>query len=143
MGPAQVVRFGIDVPSMEGLSLGKAMSLIWDVVTNPYLEGGAYPLDRFDTEREEQRRDILSIINHRPRYATIRLIEEISKGNDTALPAWGVLDDLPKMDPRRTWDTWSNVLSTCPVSIYAIGDGAAELAEILQRTCLEFLNLPA
>ncbi|MEX0974392.1 MAG: insulinase family protein [Bacillota bacterium] len=138
IGPAQVMRFGIDLPAIGGLSLGKAMSLIWDVVTSPYLEGGAYPSDRFDTEREEQRRDILSIINHRPRYAMIRLIEEMSKGNDTALPAWGVLDDLPKMDPRRTWDTWGDVLSTCPVSIYAIGEGAAELAEILQRVSLEF-----
>lgn len=138
IGPAQVVRFGLDVPSLPGQSLGKAMALIWDLAAYPYLENGGYPRDRFDTEREEQERDILSIINNRPRYASIRLIEEISKGNDSSLPAWGVLSDLPGLDPLKTWDTWQNVLAGCNVSIYAIGDGAKELAGILERASLEF-----
>ncbi len=138
IGPAQVLRFGMDVPSMEGQSLGRAMAFIWDVVTNPYLEDGAYPADRFDTEREEQRRDILSIINHRPRYAMVRLIEELSRGDDSGLSAWGVLEDLPSADPRTTWEIWRDELSTCPISIYAIGEGADELAGILQRASLEF-----
>ncbi|MGE5578438.1 MAG: EF-P 5-aminopentanol modification-associated protein YfmF [Bacillota bacterium] len=138
IGPAQVLRFGMDVPSLEGQSLGKAMAFIWDVVTNPYLDGEAYPADRFDTEREEHRRDILSIINHRPRYATVRMIEELSKGDDSGLPAWGVLEDLPSVSPRATWEIWRDELSICPISIYAIGDGAEELAGILQRASLEF-----
>lgn len=137
IGPAQVLRFGMDVPSLEGQSLGKALSFIWQVATQPHLEGGAYPQDRFDIEREEHRRDVLSIINHRSRYAMIRMIEEMSKGNDSALPAWGVLEDLPKANPRQTWETWTRTLSGCQVSIYAIGDGAAELADILQRVSLE------
>jgi len=138
IGPAQVLRFGMDVPSLEGQSLGKAMAFIWDVVTNPYLEDGAYPADRFDTEREEHRRDILSIINHRPRYAMIRMFEELSKGDDSGLPSWGVLEDLPSVGPRDTWKAWRDELSICPISIYAIGEGADELAGILQRASLEF-----
>ena len=66
------------------------------------------------------------------------MFEELSKGNDSGLPAWGVLQDLPKMDPLKTWDSWGDVLSVSPVSIYAIGEGAAELAGILQRASLEF-----
>ena len=149
VGPAQALRFGIDLPSpafldagthgpLGGINLGKAMSFIWDVATRPHLENGAYPADRFNIEREEQRRDILSIINHRPRYAMIRLVEELSRGSDSALPSWGVLEDLPKLDPRRTWETWAGTLATCPVSIYAIGEGAAGLGEILQRVSLDF-----
>jgi predicted Zn-dependent peptidase len=149
IGPAQVLRFGIDLPSpafleegthgpLEGVSLGKAMSFIWDVATRPYLENRAYPPDRFDIEREEQRRDILSIINHRPRYALVRLVEEMSRGSDTALPSWGLLEDLPTLDHRRTWETWVGTLTTCPISIYAIGEGTAELGDILQRASLEF-----
>lgn len=156
VGPAQVVRFGIDLPSpafldwtgdngipaapggRDGVSLSKAMSFIWDVATQPYLVDGAYPQDRFDGEREEHRRGILSIVNSRPRYAAIRLIEVMSGGSASALPSWGVLEDLPGLDARRTWDTWANALSTCPISIYAIGEGAAELADILSRVRLEF-----
>ena len=147
VGPAQVLRFGIDLPSpafldsgksREGLGLGKAMSFIWDVATMPYLEDGGYPAGRFDVEREEHRKDILSIINNRSRYALVRLMEEISGGSETALPSWGVMEDLPGLDPRRTWETWSRALSTCPISIYVIGEGASELGEVLSRTRLEF-----
>jgi len=138
IGPAQVLRFGLDVPSVEGQRLGAAMALVWDVMTSPYLEMGAYPQDRFDTEREEQERDILSIINNRARYAMVRLIEEIGKGSDSALPAWGLLEDLPKIDPKGTWNTWADVLAESPISIYAIGDGAEELAGMLNRAGFEF-----
>lgn len=149
IGPAQVVRFGIDLPSPafldaeassgpNGVSLSKALSFIWEVATKPHLVDGAYPPDRFETEREEHRRDIVSIVNNRPRYATVRMVEVLSGGNASALPPWGVLDDLPGLDPRKTWDTWADALATCPVSIYAIGEGAEELAGILSRAKLEF-----
>ena len=149
VGPAQVLRFGIDLPSpafldpgsggpIDGVNLGEAMSFLWDVAIKPYLERGAYPEDRFETEREEQRRDILSIINHRPRYAMVRLVEEMSRGHDSGLPSWGLLEDLPKLDPRDTWETWAETLTACPISIYAIGEGARELGEILERARLEF-----
>ena len=153
MGPMQVVRFGIDIPSprflhfggaegdgdsLEGINLGKAMAFIWEVATDPYLEIGAFPKERFDMESEEHRRDILSMVNDRPRYATVRMVEELSKGNPSGLPSWGVLEDLPHIDPGKTWETWTDVMSSVPVSIYAIGEGAEELGEILERVRLRF-----
>jgi len=153
VGPEQVIRFGIDLPSPAflgfgqpagaagdagGVNLAKAMAFIWEVATEPYLEGGGFPEDRFDTEREEHRRDILSLRNDRPRYAIVRIVEEISRGSPAGLPAWGVLEDLPGLDRRKVWETWADILSWCPVSIYAIGEGARELGEILQRVRLSF-----
>ncbi len=76
--------------------------------------------------------------NDRPRYATVRLVEELSKGSPSGLPSWGVLEDLPGLDPRRTWETWTEVLSSSPISIYAIGEGARELGDILARVRLRF-----
>ena len=153
VGPEQVVRFGMDLPSpvfldygsaganagdLDSLNLAKAMSFIWEVVTNPYLEGGAFPYDRFEMEREEHRRDTLSMKNNRPRYAVVRLVEELSRGSPGGLPSWGILEDLPGLDPKTTWETWTGVLSFSPISIYAIGEGARELGDILGRVHLEF-----
>jgi predicted Zn-dependent peptidase len=148
IGPVQVIRFGINMPSPDyidplllegnGPSLGKAMSLVWDMATRPYLVNGAYPEDRFEMEREEHRRDILGIINNRARYAAMRLVEVISGDSPTGLPSWGVLDDLNKLNPRGTWVTWAGALVSCPISIYAVGQGVKELGEILQKTSLEF-----
>lgn len=149
IGPVQVIRFGIDMPSpdyvdsnllgsKDGLNLAKAMSFVWELATRPYLVNGAYPEDRFETEREEHRRDILGIINNRARYATVRLVEVVSQGEPSGLPAWGVLEDLDDLNPRGTWVTWAGALASSPISIYAVGKGVRELGEILQRTSLEF-----
>lgn len=149
IGPVQVLRFGMDLPSpefldpaafgtLDGVNLGKALSFVWDVVTRPYLENDAYPLDRFEVEREEHRRDILGLINNRPHYATVRLVEELSKGDPRGLPAWGILEELDALDPKRTWDIWRETLSRCSVSIYAVGEGAEECGEILTRSKLFF-----
>lgn len=142
----QVVRFAIDLPSphfldsgfAEGLNLAKAMAFIWELVAKPYIIDDSYPGDRFQTEMEEHRRDILGIINNRPKYALIRLLEEISKGDPSGLPSWGVLEDLGTLRPGDTWETWAGSLSSCPISIYSTGEGGDELASILSRTSLDF-----
>lgn len=146
VGPIQVVRFGMDLPSPAFLHLGggtdsyleQALSFIWDVATRPYLENGCYPSDRFEVERDEQKRAIKSIMNNRPRYAMVRLVEEISKGDPSGLPAWGLIEDLDIIGPRDTWDTWVNAVSSCPITIYAVGDGSEQVAEILCRKGLQF-----
>ena len=71
-------------------------------------------------------------------YATIRLMDEMSQGDPRGLPAWGRLADLDKATSRDTWNTWKQVLSRCAVSIYAVGDGAEEVAEFLGGHRLQF-----
>jgi len=149
IGPVQVLRFGIDLPSplylgretagpLEDLTLRKAMSFIWDVAVRPYLAGDGYPRDRFLTEREEHKRSVMAIINDRPRYATVRLMEELSRGDPRGLPAWGVLEDVDSVSPESAWQTWRETLSRCPISVYAVGEGAQELGEILSKAKLDF-----
>lgn len=149
VGPVQVIRFGIDMPSPshldsdvlgapEGSIVSQALSFVWDVAARPNIENGAYPQNVFEVERDEHRRAIIGIINNRSHYATVRLIQEISQGDPRGLPAWGSLSGLESVDPRDTWDTWKQTLSQCPISIYAVGDGAEEVGELLSRHRLSF-----
>lgn len=149
VGPIQVIRFGIDIPSPEYLNavesgmpnssiISRALSFIWDVVTRPYLEGGAYPQNVFDIERNEHRRDIIGMINNRPSYAAVRLVEEISRGDPRGLPAWGSLEDLDSVGPKTTWKIWQEALSQCPISIYAVGQGADTIGDLLGNGRLDF-----
>ena len=146
VGPVQVIGFGIDIPSPAYLNadvfgksdagpllISKATSLIWDVVCCPNVVDGGYPENVFEIERNEHRRDIIGIINNRPHYATVRLFQEISRGDPRGLPAWGRLSDLETVGPKTTWQIWKEILSKCPVSIYAIGDGAEEVGEFLSN----------
>lgn len=149
VGPVQVVRFGIELPSpsfldpgkmgsLENINLEQAINFIWDLATRPYLEQGAYLAERFQHEVEEHRRDILGIINHRTQYATVRLIQHLSQNDPRGLPSWGVLEDLPYLEPAGTWNTWVSALSDSPISVYAVGEKAEEIGEILTWKKLEF-----
>ncbi|HHT84635.1 MAG: M16 family metallopeptidase [Bacillota bacterium] len=149
VGPIQVIRFGIDLPSpahlgwdISGKSAGQlvsqAFSFVWDLATSPNLRDGAYPQEVFEVERDEHRRAITGLINNRPYYATLRLMDEISQGDPRGLPAWGKLPDLEQANPRDTWDTWKQTLSQCPISIYVVGEGAGEVAGFLSDYDLRF-----
>lgn len=149
VGPVQVIRFTIEVPSPKylnstkfGEALGsieaKAWSFLWDIVCNPHLEDESYPERTFAIEREDHRRDIIGLINNPPSYAVVRLIEEISRGDPRGLPPWGSLERLSSADPAVTWNVWKETLSTCPVSIYAIGEGADKVGEIISENGLAF-----
>jgi hypothetical protein len=91
VGPIQVIRFGIDIPSPSHLGqdtsgsysslVSRAFSFVWDLATRPKLRDGAYPQEVFEVERDEHRRAIIGLINNRPYYATIRLLHEISQGD--------------------------------------------------------------
>ncbi|MGI6621030.1 MAG: M16 family metallopeptidase [Bacillota bacterium] len=149
VGPIQVIRFGMDLPSPSHLNenisrvshgsiVSRAFCFVWDLATRPNLRDGAYPREVFEVERDEHRRAIAGLINNRPYYATIRLMDEMSQGDPRGLPAWGRLADLDKATSRDTWNTWKQVLSRCAVSIYAVGDGAEEVAEFLGGHRLQF-----
>ena len=149
VGPTQVLRFGLDIPSpkyLDALSSGgtgravvsKAVSFLWEVVTKPYLVDGAYFSEVFEMEKNEHRRDIIGMINNRPSYAIVRMVEELSKGDPRGLPAWGSLKDLATVNPKDTWEIWKDTLARCPISIYAVGEGADEVGEIFSKGLLEF-----
>lgn len=149
VGPIQVVNFKLEIPSPIYLStmksgeplgsiVGKAWSFLWDVVNRPYLEDDAYPEKVFSVDKEEHRQDILGLINNPSSYALVRLIEEISQGDPRGLPPWGSLDDLNYIDSRSTWAAWKEALSMCPISIYAVGEGADLLGEIISKQELVF-----
>jgi len=127
-------KFGEALGSIEA----KTWSFLWDIVGNPYLENEAYPERTFEVEREDHRRDIIGLINNPPSYAVVRLIEEISRGDRRGLPPWGSLERLASADPAVTWNVWKETLSTCPISIYAIGEGADKVGEIVSRNGITF-----
>ena len=141
VGPIQVIRFGIDIPSPSYLNDGpsgdsiiaQALSFVWDLAFRPKLEDGGYPQKVFDVERDEQRRAIMGIVNNRPSYATVRLIEKMSHKDPRGLPAWGTLAGLETVDPRGTWDIWHEALSQCPISVYAVGRGAEQIASLFSK----------
>ncbi len=144
VGPVQVIRFAVDMPSPIYLEnrlvsikvkiiVEQILSFLRDLVAFPNLENGVYPEKMFNAVRDEHRRAIMGIINNRSYYATVRLTQAISLGDPRGLPVWGSLSALNTVDSANTWKIWKNILSQCPISIYVVGHGAEQVVDILAQ----------
>ncbi|MBE3520106.1 MAG: insulinase family protein [Firmicutes bacterium] len=128
IGYCQILNFSVSFPTPSAIGGARARSLVkellsfaWSCAVRPRMDGDGYPPDVFAHEKEEQRRDIEAIVNSRPEYAMVRLMEILSQGDPSGLPAWGSLSDLEHVGPIDTWEAWRNSASTSPVDVYVVG----------------------
>ncbi|HHY35305.1 MAG TPA: insulinase family protein [Firmicutes bacterium] len=129
IGYCQILNFSVSFPTPSAIDAGsrgrwlvkELLSFVWSCAVQPRLSGDGYPPDVFAHEREEQRRDIEAIVNSRPEYAMVRLMEVLSHGDPSGLPAWGSLSDLDEVGPVDTWEAWRNSASSSPVDVYVVG----------------------
>lgn len=141
VGYCQVISFSVGFPNPailgtapEGTALVKdLLGFIWACAVEPRLEQEGYPADVFEHEKQEQRRDIEAIVNSRPEYAMVRLMEILSQGDPSGLPAWGTLSDLDKIGPADTWAAWKEATASCAADVYSVGVEG----ETLKRVCQE------
>ncbi len=139
IGYCQILNFSVSFPTPSAIDpdsgsrgrwlVKKLLSFVWSCAVEPRLDQDGYPPDVFTHEREEQRRDIEAIVNSRPEYAMVRLMEVLSHGDPSGLPAWGSLSDLDEVGPVDTWEVWRKSASSSPVDIYVVGLEEDVLAE--------------
>lgn len=139
IGYCQLLNFSVGFPTPSAIDpnsgsrgrslVKKLLSFLWSCAVEPRLDQDGYPPDVFSHEKEEQRRDIEAIVNSRPEYAMVRLMEVLSHGDPSGLPAWGALSDLHDIGPTDTWEAWRKAASSSPVDVYVVGVDEGALAE--------------
>lgn len=125
-GEQQVMTFRIDIAADRFLStatplIKEAMELLHHIVYQPKLENNAFQTTVVEQEKRSLKQRIDSIYDDKMRFANVRITEEMFNGEAYGLPAYGRIDDLKDLDPKKIYDVYQSMLVDDRFDLFVIG----------------------
>ncbi|SFJ24439.1 EF-P 5-aminopentanol modification-associated protein YfmF [Thermoflavimicrobium dichotomicum] len=134
-GERHIMQFGLEIANEQYLQekdslLYAGLSFLCEVLTKPATENGVFVDAYVQQEKAILKQKIESLQDDKIRYAAQRSIEEMCKNEPYALFNHGRLEDLPGINPQNLYTYYQEVLKTCPMDVYIVGNVSAD--EIVQ-----------
>jgi predicted Zn-dependent peptidase len=127
IGELQSLYLGLDVVRDRYVAadvLPGAVDLLARMLLQPVLDDdGCFPARVVAQEKDQLARRLAGLINDKMRYAALRCVEEMCRGEPYALLALGRREDLPAIGPADVTARWRQLLATAPVDVFAVGGG--------------------
>ena len=105
----------------EAAQFDNCLDFMKEVLLNPKAENGSFDEDILTREKENLTDYINGVINDKKEYVSVRLIEEMFKGENFSLFEYGKIDDLEKIDGENLYSHYKNVIDTAPLIIFISG----------------------
>jgi len=115
------VNFLSDEYTGESIS-EKCIELMLDMIFKPNLENDKFPQDVFETEKQNLKDDIESLINDKRSYANYRCIEEMCRGDENALFEFGYIEDLEALTSENITQHYKSIITGSSIDIYVVGN---------------------
>ncbi|MED4904155.1 EF-P 5-aminopentanol modification-associated protein YfmF [Parageobacillus thermoglucosidasius] len=126
-GESHIITIRIDVANEVFLQekiplLRNALKLLSDIILHPALQDGRF-VDRIvEQEKRALKQRIQAVYDDKMRYASLRLIQEMCKGEPYALHANGELDDVDRITAEELFQYYKKTLQEDEIDLYVIGD---------------------
>lgn len=99
-----------------------ALQLLFEIITRPVLENGAFKPDYLEQEKENLRKLIEGRVNDKMSYSLERCFEEMCKDEPYAINDYGFVADLGAISAGELCGHYKQVLETYPMTVYLTGD---------------------
>ncbi|AMX83977.1 zinc protease [Geobacillus subterraneus] len=149
-GEDHIMTVRIDVANERFLPeqtplLEKALQLLADLLFRPALEGGRFVEDIVAREKRALSQRIQAVYDDKMRYASMRLVQEMCKGEPYALSPNGELGDVDAITAEQLYRYYEQALAEDELDLYVIGDVDEEtvLAAVKRRFSLPDRPQPA
>lgn len=153
MGERQIISIRLEMPNARYLPvqnkrggwggevppdlLEEGFRTLGQVVFKPVREGKGLKSSYVAQEKENLRRLIESIINEKSEYASMRLFEEMCKGERYGTSRLGRIEDIEPIDPGSLAEYHEELLARNPIDIFFVGNADAHtLVQIARSTFL-------
>jgi predicted Zn-dependent peptidase len=126
-GEDHIITIRIDVANEVFLQekiplLRKALKLLSDIVLRPALQDGRFADHIVAQEKRALKQRIQAVYDDKMRYANLRLIQEMYKGEPYALHANGELEDVDRITAEQLFQYYKKTLEEDEIDLYVIGD---------------------
>jgi predicted Zn-dependent peptidase len=126
-GEYHVITFTIDIANEKFLKdntplLKKGIDFLSEVLLNPNIENEAFHAETVEKEKRTLKQRIQSIYDDKMRYSSVRLVEEMCKGEPYALEANGEKESIDPITPESLYQYYKTALNEDELDLYVIGD---------------------
>lgn len=133
-GEYHIITFTIEVANEKFLSdstplLQKAVDLLREIVLQPNVTDRSFDPDIVAKEKRNLKQRLQSIYDDKMRYASVRLIEEMCKGEPYALYVHGEQDEVDTITPESLYDYYVQAIEEDALDLYVVGNINAEEIE--------------
>jgi predicted Zn-dependent peptidase len=130
-GERHLIQIGMEIANERYLSekkslLDEGINLFSEALFSPHLEQGGFKASYVEAEKKNLKQKIESLQDDKIRYASQRMVEEMCKGEPYALFNHGRIEDLPQIDAQNLYTYYQEVIQTCPIDIYCVGNVSAD-----------------
>lgn len=127
------------VPARERL-LEPAAELLGELICDPVTYHGRFVPDYFESEKTNLLEAIRSIINDKRDWADSRLLRTLCAGEPYAVPRLGDEETVEKLQARKVYEQYRDLITTAPLEI--IYSGSADLERVKLALSAAFATLP-
>ncbi|TCS83013.1 EF-P 5-aminopentanol modification-associated protein YfmF [Tepidibacillus fermentans] len=126
-GERQIVQFSCEVANEKYLNengslLSKAIHLLGNLITQPFVVDQGFHLEIFESEKELLAQRIKSILDDKIQYAEQKMIENMCKDEPYRLPADGRIEDLDQITKENLYQFYHNWITTSRIDFFIIGN---------------------
>jgi predicted Zn-dependent peptidase len=126
-GEQQIIQFYIEFVSDRYTGeptdlFKKSFELLYEIITDPVLEGGVFKNDYVELEKDNLRRLILSRINDKVQYSVEKCLEEMCKDEPFGVHEYGSEEDLNSINSEDLFKHYVNLVETVPIKVYITGN---------------------
>lgn len=134
--------------AMEGDAvLVPMVEFLGELLLDPVLEAGAFPLDFVEGEKKNLISTIESQLNDKRAYAMEQMMRRMCKEDTFGLSRLGEKEDVAAITPKTLFDHYQNVLRTSRIDVFYVGSAPVQQVADLVKMMLgdisrNYVNLP-
>lgn len=115
------------------------VKLLMSIIFNPVTEYGNFKKEYIEQEKKNMIDRINGIINDKRSYAQLRCMQEMFKGEASAIYSLGTVEGVQKITPASLMDYYRKMISNSPIDIFICGDADIEkISDAVKETKLAF-----
>lgn len=142
-GEYHIISFTLEIANEKFLSaseplLAKGLQLLTEVLLQPNTESDAFISKTVDQEKRTLKQRIESLYDDKMKYSSIRLVEEMCKGEPYELEVNGSIDQVDSITSASLYDYYKHAIETDEIDLFIVGDVEENQVDEL---CDQFISL--
>ena len=133
-GEYHIMTFTLEIANEKFLSqseplLSNGIALLTEVILQPNIKENAFDSKTVEQEKRSLKQRIQSLNDDKMKYSSIRLVEEMCKGEPYGIEVNGIVEKVDSITPANLYDYYLHAIETDEIDIYVVGDVKADQVE--------------